>query len=91
MEFLQSFIYRPFQELSRYLTAYPPCKLKGTGNDYVERDTESGKHGQGHAWEPWRSPMSELAENEGIVLDKPLNLQSQSQTSMEENLITSVF
>ena len=26
-----------------------------------------------------------------IVLDKPLNLQSQSQASMEENLATSVF
>lgn len=63
MEFLESFIYRSFQELSRYLPTYPPCKFKGTGNDYVERDTEGCMHGQGHAWEPWRSPVSELAEN----------------------------
>ena len=43
------------------------------------------------AWKPWRSPVSELAETVGIVLDKPLNLQSRSQTSTEENLVASVF
>lgn len=46
MEFLESFIYRPFQELSKYLPTYPLCKLKGTGNNYVERDSEGASMGK---------------------------------------------
>ena len=56
MELLEPFIRRPFQELSRYLTTCPPCKLKGTGNDCVERETEGCKREQGDGVEALEKP-----------------------------------
>lgn len=56
MELLEPFTRRPFQELSRYLTTCLPCKLKGTGNNRVERDTEDSKHEQRDAVEALEKP-----------------------------------